>query len=348
MCRNSQCPQLRPVVACIVNFCTGVELTWLVATHHVSSTPVVRVNFFMWFSHPQYHVARNIVLRHVSKSDYSFLYKVTPKIVFICGGDERYCQNRGLIEDYFFKFEKNILPFRAEYAWDVLSNSNKSKSHKLNALEIEKWLAELSDAVIILVESFGTVAELGAFSLSEDLRKKLLPILDEKYKNDESFINTGPVRWVDQQSSYGPSIYTNLSTILTCMPDVINRIDRHNPVYSSRSNSKINKKHFLFLLVIIVISIGPLNEEELHLIFKQAMDHQDYNISLMLSLAVGLKIISCHSFNNERYYCFIKETLNNNELTKDLLEKTQSIRAQCLSHLIKIPEFRLCLRETSK
>jgi F-type H+-transporting ATPase subunit a len=42
--------------------------------------------------------------------------------------------------------------------------------------------------VLIVVESAGTFAELGAFSLSEPLRKKLLPIVDKQFEGVQSFI----------------------------------------------------------------------------------------------------------------------------------------------------------------
>ena len=109
-----------------------------------------------------------------------------PKIVFICGGDESYCKNRAKLETYIQNHLPKYLTFRAENAWAVISEHfNSDKSNKeTNALALEEWLADFSDIVIILVESFGTVAELGAFSLSPVLRKKLIPILDKRYKDD--------------------------------------------------------------------------------------------------------------------------------------------------------------------
>ena len=62
---------------------------------------------------------------------------------------------------------------------------------------MEAKLAGLSDIVIIIVESPGTLAELGAFSLSDPLRKKLLPLLDKKYRTGQSFVavlHAGPTK----------------------------------------------------------------------------------------------------------------------------------------------------------
>jgi len=63
-----------------------------------------------------------------------------------------------------------------ENAWEIFS-----KDKKENVLALEEWLADFSDVVIVLVESYGTAAELGAFALSNTLRIKLLPIVDIKW-----------------------------------------------------------------------------------------------------------------------------------------------------------------------
>jgi len=97
-------------------------------------------------------------------------------MIFICGGDESTCKNRKTIEEYFKKHLPKFLTFRAENAWEIFS-----KDKKENVLALEEWLADFSDVVIVLVESYGTAAELGAFALSNTLRIKLLPIVDIKW-----------------------------------------------------------------------------------------------------------------------------------------------------------------------
>jgi hypothetical protein len=63
--------------------------------------------------------------------------------------------------------------FYAERVWELMVQ----KADR-DALQMEAELAFLADLVVIIVESPGTFAELGAFSLSGPLRKKLLPIID--------------------------------------------------------------------------------------------------------------------------------------------------------------------------
>jgi hypothetical protein len=79
---------------------------------------------------------------------------------------------------------------------------------------MESDLAALADLVIIIVESAGTFAELGAFSLSDPLRKKVLPIVDAQFRDQPSFISTGPLRWIDAESAFAETIYVSLPKIL--------------------------------------------------------------------------------------------------------------------------------------
>ncbi|WP_318403348.1 retron St85 family effector protein [Photobacterium leiognathi] len=266
---------------------------------------------------------------------------------FVCGGDPKYCSRRGEIEDYLSKHAKHLLTFRAEYAWETISNTQSD----VNALELEEWLADLSDAVIIIVESFGTVAELGAFSLSKPLRSKLLPILDRKYKNDESFVNTGPVRWVDQDSVYSPTIYADFDTILTIVPEILIRIDSSRPkFYNSREGDKtlgrflFTKKEMLFVIILIITSIGPIDNWNIIDICKRSfginkkIDIEE--IELLISLCVALEIVSPVNISgNMCYTCHDYSKLYNTSTTNHLLNTSQKLRGVCVSKLIYIKEY---------
>lgn len=63
-------------------------------------------------------------------------------------------------------------------------------------LSLEGILAESVDVIILIPESPGSIAELGAFANNEMLLPKLICVLDEKHKRDESFINKGPVKLI--------------------------------------------------------------------------------------------------------------------------------------------------------
>lgn len=64
----------------------------------------------------------------------------------------------------------------------------------IDLLSFEEFLAEVSDAIILFVESPGAFCELGAFAYADALfSDKLFIVMDEKYRDSQSFISTGPV-----------------------------------------------------------------------------------------------------------------------------------------------------------
>ncbi|MGQ8818656.1 retron St85 family effector protein [Serratia sp. NA_13] len=310
----------------------------------------------MWINHPKYKSARKDFIAKFSASELTQLSYYLPKILFICGGEEKSCKNRGILEDYIKKHHKEYLTFRAELAWDVISNSESSRN--VNALALEEWLADFSDVVIILVESYGTVAELGAFSLSDGLRKKLLPILDKKFERDTSFINTGPVMWVNNDSKFKPAIYTDFSTILTCIPSVNERLDRKSRPSLSDENKygeyRYSPKVLLFFLLYVIASLGPISSQEISALsseligFKEKSRGKD-TIGFMLSLGIALGLFKVSRCDKESYFsCVDFEKFFNHESTNKLLESILKSRARALSNLILIKDFKEKLRVVMK
>lgn len=278
-----------------------------------------------------------------------------PKVAFICGGDPQFNHNRIYIEDYFKK-RLPWLHFRAEKAWEVIAK--KGDDH--NALAMEEWLASFSDVIIILVESFGTVAELGAFSSNEKLREKLLPILDIRFKDDESFINTGPVKWVNKDSKFKPSIYTDFNAILGCMSEVEKRLLKRRRFFSNTHNHneensigkyKYSKKVFLFFILIILAGLGPITQSEVDSIVKKILadienEIRDSETVLALSMGIALGIFNKKTINNEEYYyCIDYEKMFSSSSARSLLHYINKNRATSLGKLMYINEFNKALKE---
>lgn len=303
----------------------------------------------MWFKHPKYLVARSNFCSEFTAWKLTYLHYSLPKVIFICGGNEEHCPNRSIIEEYFQKHLPKILTFRAEDAWKIIS-----QDQNVNALSLEEWLADFSDVVVILVESFGTVAELGAFSLSNTLRKKLLPILDTSHSRDDSFINTGPIRWVDKDSKFSPSIHTNFQAILTCIPEVEERINRRTieAIYASRRFGSYNfsNKVMLFFLVYLVAAMGPISIKEVVGITNDIIKYKDKKvINFILSVGVALNIFSVITINKNEYFsCIDYKKLFRDSSTKIFLNNIQTSRARSLSSLSTIQQFRNTLEKVSQ
>ena len=114
-----------------------------------------------------------------------------PKFVFLCGAayseNEYDKTNRGVIDKYLKSKSDDIFIVLSERLWEDSFDSN------IDLLTFEEFLAEVSDAIILFVESPGSFCELGAFAYAEKLfSDKLIIVIDEKYNGDKSFIITGP------------------------------------------------------------------------------------------------------------------------------------------------------------
>lgn len=92
-----------------------------------------------------------------------------PKFVFLCGEkyDENKQTNRKLVQDFFEQHRKDIICVYSEKLWETFN-----KVGEIELLSFEEFLAELSDGIVLFLESFGTACELGAFSMRDKLIKK--------------------------------------------------------------------------------------------------------------------------------------------------------------------------------
>lgn len=132
---------------------------------------------------------------------------IFPKFIFICG--EQIINNNGCVKSdeellklenkrhyLISSLEKNVIQLENKKFKNVLcviSEKMYDNNEQLDTLTFEELLAELSDEIIIIVESVGTICELGAFTVKEEYVKKLLVINDKNHKDDKSFINEGPI-----------------------------------------------------------------------------------------------------------------------------------------------------------
>jgi len=69
-----------------------------------------------------------------------------------------------------------------------------------NLLGLENFLAEWVHAVVLIIEGYGAICELGAFANHPQLRNKMVILINEDYKGKRSFIMRGPVRFLDEET----------------------------------------------------------------------------------------------------------------------------------------------------
>jgi len=108
-------------------------------------------------------------------------------IVFVCGKDRKEKDTiRQRFLDHCFSNHIEISPILAEEAadkslfdWDFLTQ--------------ERLIASFSGAIVIAVESMGSVCELGSFAYLDSVARKTYVLDDMQYKDNDSFISLGPI-----------------------------------------------------------------------------------------------------------------------------------------------------------
>jgi hypothetical protein len=252
------------------------------------------------------------------------------------------------LNEYLCKFG-DWLTFYAEDVFQVLARTEP----EANALKLESDLAALADAIIIIAESPGTFAELGAFALSGELRSKLLPVAPIEYKNEESFLNVGPIRWVDKDSFFRPTIWADFSVILTVAAEITERLTEriHQPTTTDVRKIVLREssRHLLFLVVLITDILGPASASEIRLFLEQILgpDSGTQFVNL-IALAKSLKLINSIEFEGEVLYFRTQSGGVVGEMRKLTPQTVAGLRAQVLSAMLAIPSAAAALEMTTK
>lgn len=266
--------------------------------------------------------------------------------VFLCGGAGS--KRREWLRNYLLKQVPNLLGvFYAERVWEHLV----AHASSMSALEMEGELAKLADIVIVIVESAGTFAELGAFSLSNELRAKMLPIVDSKYEGEESFIVTGPLRWIDQDSRFRPSIYVNLDTVLDCVAEVEERLSRiPRPKSAKIQNLADSRRHLLFFLCDLIAVTYPVTLPMLAFYVDKILPLADgarTEIATLVGLAESMGLLRSHRFpvreKGQTFYAPPSSDALDAPYHHHTLLDLPALRAQHVSALMKIDDAKLAL-----
>jgi len=189
--------------------------------------------------------------------------------MFLCGADISLTDKmRYKVADEFKNFWNSywyeiIYP---EDIFDELLYSSRSK----DLLSLENLLADSVDVIMIIPESPGSFAELGAFANNEKLRAKIVCLIDEKYKKNKSFINQGPLKLIKKANKNG--------VVFINPKDLSNQIDEiKHAINFTRKNSAVKTKSVNLLqldsfLLPTIYLLEPIKDLTLSKIVGEAID----------------------------------------------------------------------------
>lgn len=265
--------------------------------------------------------------------------------IFICGADIH------KKETLRFKIAKFLTSFPYSSSYDLIYPEDIFEellysSNSTDLLSLENLLADSVDVVVIIPESPGSFAELGAFANNEKLRNKIICVIDEKFKKDKSFINKGPVKLVRNVNKDG-IVYINPSEIEKSLKDVFDflfvqskEIQKIVTVIKKLKKQNIRVKNKLTLLQLdrfllpTIYLLEPVTKNTLIEIIANAIEEEKNSYSSTITALAML--------TKKRYV-----ELNGNEykLTQlgieEFLNFSKNSRIKTQSHTIAIDELRL-------
>lgn len=134
-----------------------------------------------------------------------------PHILFVCGGEVDITQvskTLSLRERFFESFDEQGYPDYHDYCIRAETFKDYHEVGQYKDLAVfENDLAHIASLLIIFLESAGSIVELGLFSANENLRKKLLVVVNQKHHDNDSFIKLGPLATLRRNNKDSVSVY---------------------------------------------------------------------------------------------------------------------------------------------
>jgi hypothetical protein len=165
--------------------------------------------------------------------------------VFLCGAGSNV---KGSVREKISKELSagiNSYYFDVFYPEDLFEEILFGPNHQ-DLLSLESILADSVDSIVLIIESYGAVAELGAFASNNNLRKKLVCITDFKYRRKKSFINYGPLRLLKDKGE-GVVVFTDFENIADGMKRVKSAIRKTKKLRSKTTGvtNVLNAHHYI-------------------------------------------------------------------------------------------------------
>lgn len=245
------------------------------------------------------------------------------KFVFLCGANKT-SQEISERRKALIEFSKAHLPHTHFFLAEKMFSTLKDEGHRGNILDVENLISDFSDYILIILESPSAFTELGAFS-HDKLRNKLVVINNVDFKREESFINLGPIKAIEEKSGQERIIHYKMSqdgvTNRDAIGDTFHQIYKlfKDPIKSTRKavdldslnpSKKFDKKSAMFIHDLIYLS-GPILHKELIELLKLIFGNNSYNKAThLLAILSSFESIERNgkglyrSKLNETYYDF--------------------------------------------
>lgn len=212
--------------------------------------------------------------------------------VFLCGGaqkDNIRNSMRALLEKKHFQ-----ILYPEDLFMEMLNRDKRA-----DLLEYENFLADNADVICVICESMGSAVELGAFVQNENIKEKMVVVINQKYARHKSFIMMGPIKHLLKKHQDRLVTYkTNqLSELAQSLSRVFTRL--HRRFRSNKSCSFNELSAFIAFLPICVYFFKTIGRKQLHKDLKNFLSYREmlpnkynelFNVAIKYLLKSGVLI----------------------------------------------------------
>lgn len=254
--------------------------------------------------------------------------------VFLCGGaGKEHIRNRirPLLENEQFQ-----VLYPEDLFIEMLNRDKKS-----DLLEYENLLAANSDIICIICESIGSAVELGAFIQNENIKKKMVVAINQKYARDKSFVMMGPVKHLKKANENSVVIFKDddPEALSVNIAKVFRRL--HKRGTSNKGQTFDALSAYIAFVPMIVYFYQTISRKSLHRDLKSFLKEYDclpakynelFNASIKYLIKVGILVTEYDLDERDETFSLSQKGYHE---TLDLIERSSALERTMLHDRIR-------------
>jgi len=210
-----------------------------------------------------------------------------------------------------------------------------------NLMSFEADLASICTLVVLVLESAGAIAELGAFSQLDGLRKKLIVIKSGTFNDDTSFINLGILRHIREEHETSVKSYPwNINNPSSIQDDVIEdiihdiQLELNSLPKSSVLKLSLNSHEIVLICELLTLFVALKEKEILIYLQEIGVDINKAKLKGKLFLLTEFKLIKRYEYGGSHFYIRTNEIYHKLRLTPKKDKSIDALRVpiECIQY----------------
>ena len=242
------------------------------------------------------------------------LIKPLPPKIFLCGGKLTKPKNT---EKYRFNFKKYLEKRQSSLLSKIVIAEKFEDWYQdgkyRELLTLERDIAGLSNIIVIILESAGSIAELSSFIMDKEISKKLFVIVPSKHRDSTSFIQNGILAYLRKINQNKKFVFRKPVSFRENNEneDIEKDINKALSLKTQKKTEKFNKDlHSAFVIYEMIRVYQALTFEEIEICLNKLrlkFKKTDNRIENLLFILEQFKWITKVKRGTEEFFCIDKK-----------------------------------------